>query len=165
MRHILKIEYYSVNKYMSLDAIARKNLELTETLRDRSKKGSLLWVMDKTSTSMGGRLLRRWIEKPLNSVNEINYRLDSVEELKSSSMKRGEIMEKLKRVYDIERLTSKISYGTVNARDMIALKNSLTMLPDLKKSLESMQSNYLVKLNDELDVLEDVAKLIDNAIV
>ena len=165
MRHILKIEYYSVNKYMSLDAIARKNLELTETLRDRSKKGSLLWVMDKTSTSMGGRLLRRWIEKPLNSVNEINYRLDSVEELKSSSMKRGEIMEKLKRVYDIERLTSKISYGTVNARDMIALKNSLTMLPDLKKSLESMQSNYLVKLNDELDVLEDVAKLVDNAIV
>ncbi len=165
MRHILKIEYYSVNKYMSLDAIARKNLELTETLRDRSKKGSLIWVMDKTSTSMGGRLLRRWIEKPLNSVNEINYRLDSVEELKSSSMKRGEIMEKLKRVYDIERLTSKISYGTVNARDMIALKNSLTMLPDLKKSLESMQSNYLVKLNDELDVLEDVAKLIDNAIV
>lgn len=165
MRHILKIEYYSVNKYMPLDAIARKNLELTETLRDRSKKGSLLLVMDKTSTSMGGRLLRRWIEKPLNSVNEINYRLDSVEELKSSSMKRGEIMEKLKRVYDIERLTSKISYGTVNARDMIALKNSLMMLPDLKKSLESMQSNYLVKLNDELDVLEDVAKLIDNAIV
>lgn len=107
MKHISNIDYYSTTQYMVLDNIARKNLELTETIRDRSKRGSLLWVLDKTSTSMGGRLLRKWIEKPLMDTKEIAIRQDGVEELKLSSMKRGELIEVLKKVYDIERLTRK----------------------------------------------------------
>ena len=117
MKHISNIEYYNTTKYMVLDSIARRNLEITETIRDRSKRGSLLWVIDKTSTSMGGRLLRKWVEKPLMDIEEINRRLDAVEELKSAGMKRGELVEALKKVYDIERLTGKVAYGTVNAKD------------------------------------------------
>ncbi len=107
MKHISKIEYYKVDKFMTLDITARRNLELTETIRDRNKKGSLLWVLDKTSTSMGGRLFRNWVEKPLTDVDEINYRLDGVEELKKNVMQRGEIISVLKKIYDIERLTRK----------------------------------------------------------
>lgn len=165
MKHISSVDFYSTSKYMVLDNIARRNLELTETIRDRSKKGSLLWVLDKTSTSMGGRLLRRWIEKPLTDVNEILSRLDGVEELKSSSMKRGDLIDVLKLIYDIERLTGKVAYGTVNAKDMIALKNSLMQLPKLKKCLEGSKSEMLKEVYEGLDVLEDVAKLIDDAIV
>ena len=165
MKHISNIEYYSAEKYMALDMIARRNLEITETIRDRNKKGSLLWVLDKTSTSMGGRLLRRWLEKPLMDVKEIERRLESVEELKGSAMRRGSIAEVLDRVYDIERLTGKISYGTVNAKDMVALKNSLQQLPDLKNILADSKSELLRNLYEELDTLEDVAKLIDSAIV
>ena len=165
MKHISNIEYYSSEKYMALDMIARRNLEITETIRDRSKKGSLLWVLDKTSTSMGGRLLRRWLEKPLMDVKEIERRLESVEELKGSAMRRGSIAEVLDRVYDIERLTGKISYGTVNAKDMVALKNALQQLPDLKNILADSKSELLRNLYEELDTLEDVAKLIDSAIV
>lgn len=165
MKHISNIEYYNSEKYMALDIIARRNLELTETIRDRSKKGSLLWVLDKTSTSMGGRLLRKWIEKPLMDVSEIEKRLESVEKLKFSAMRRGEIVEILNKVYDIERLTGKISYGTVNAKDLVALKNSLQQLPALKVILENSKTALLKDLYNELDVLEDVEKLIDDAIV
>ena len=165
MKHISKIEYYNVTQYMALDAIARRNLELTETIRDRNKRGSLLWVLDKTSTSMGGRLLRRWIEKPLMDTEEIGRRLDGVEELKNSSMKRGELIEVLKKVYDIERLTGKVAYGTVNAKDLVSLKNSLLMLPSLKDLLQDTKSSVLKELYLGLDTLEDVATLIDNAIV
>ncbi len=165
MKHISNIEYYSAEKYMALDMIARRNLEITETIRDRNKKGSLLWVLDKTSTSMGGRLLRRWLEKPLMDVKEIEGRLGSVEELKGSAMRRGNIAEVLDRVYDIERLTGKISYGTVNAKDMVALKNSLQQLPDLKNILADFKSDLLKNLYENLDTLEDIAKLIDDAIV
>ncbi len=165
MKHISNIEYYSAEKYMALDMIARRNLEITETIRDRNKKGSLLWVLDKTSTSMGGRLLRRWLEKPLMDVKEIEERLGSVEELKCSAMRRGNIAEVLDRVYDIERLTGKISYGTVNAKDMVALKNSLQQLPDLKNILADFKSDLLKNLYENLDTLEDIAKLIDDAIV
>ena len=165
MKHISNIEYYNATKYMTLDSIARKNLELTETIRDRSKRGSLLWVMDKTSTSMGGRLLRRWIEKPLTEVNEINHRLDGVAELKSSAMRRGEITDVLKKVYDIERLAGKVAYGTVNAKDLVALKVSLFQLPALKKLLQNSSSSIVKELYERLDTLDDVAKLIDDAIV
>ena len=117
---------------MALDINARRNLELTEKLRDKSKKGTLLWVLDKTSTSMGGRLLRRWISDPLIEVKEINERLDAVEELKNDIILRGEITESLKGVYDIERLAGKISYGNANARDLNALKASSSKLPAIK---------------------------------
>ena len=163
--HINKLKIYEVKKYMSLDINARRSLELTERMRDKSKRGTLIWVLDETSTSMGGRLLRRWINDPLLDVKEINNRLDSVEELKDNIMLRGDIVESLKKVYDIERLTGKIAYGNANARDMISLKNSLKNLPELKKTLSMSTSNMLKNFFDNLDELQDIYKLIDDAIV
>lgn len=150
---------------MALDINARRSLELTERMRDKSKKGTLIWVLDKTSTSMGGRLLRRWINDPLVELEEIQNRLDSVSELKNNLMLRGDITDTLKKVYDIERLAGKISYGNANARDMISLKNSLINLPSLKATLSKFSSKYIQKLNNNLDQLTDIAELIEEAIV
>ncbi len=165
LEHINTIQIYSTNKYMALDISARRNLEITERMRDKSKKGTLLWVLDKTSTSMGGRALRRWLNDPLIDKREITNRLNAVEELKDKLMLRGEIIENLKKVYDIERLIGKISYGNANARDMISLKNSVGKLPEIKKILENTDSELLQKLYDELDELKDVYALIDKAII
>ena len=165
LSHINKIQIYSVSKYMSLDINARRNLEITEKLRDRSKKGTLLWVLDKTSTSMGGRLLRRWLNDPLIDEQEINKRLDSVEELKNSLMLRGDIIENLKKVYDIERLAGKMAYGNATPRDMITLKNSLLKLPELKQVLANTNSKYLTQIFENIDELQDIYKLIDMSIV
>ncbi len=165
LTHINNINIYNVDKYMTLDNIARKNLELTETLRDRNKKGSLLWVLDKTATSMGARLLRRWIEEPLLDIKEIKLRQDGVEELKNNIMLLSEIEENLKKVYDIERISGKIAYGTVNARELITLKNSLAQIPDLKLLLKDSKSEILKRLYSEIDELKDIYKLIDDAIV
>ncbi len=163
--HINRIIYYNSTKYMSLDINARRNLEITEKMRDKSKKGTLLWVLDKTSTSMGGRLLRRWLNDPLIDVAEISQRLDAVKELKENVMLRGDIVEALKKVYDIERLAGKISYGNANGRDLISLKNSAKQLPDVKKVLQSTKSNKLQELYTNLDELVDIYELIDKAIV
>ena len=165
LEHINKIELYEVKKYMALDINARRSLELTERMRDKSKRGTLIWVLDKTSTSMGGRLLRRWINDPLLEVKEINERLEAVREFKDNIMLRGDIIETLKKVYDIERLAGKISYGNANARDLISLKNSLSNLPELKELLSSTKSKLLQKHYSNLDELKDIYKLIDEAIV
>ncbi len=165
LEHINKIQIYNTNKYMSLDINARRNLEITEKMRDKSKKGTLLWVLDKTSTSMGGRNLRRWLNDPLIDVNEINLRLDAVQELKENLILKGDIIEGLKRVYDIERLIGKISYGNANGRDMISLKNSIKQLPIIKQLLSNTKSNMLLKLYKNLDELKDVYQLIEEAIV
>ncbi len=163
--HINKITVYQISKYMALDINARRNLEITEKMRDKSKKGTLLWVLDKTSTSMGGRLLRRWLSDPLVDVKEINKRLDAVEELKDNIILRGDVIENLKKVYDIERLTGKMAYGNANARDMITLKNSLFKLPEVKKILANCKSDLLKELYENLDELQDIYGLIDKAIV
>lgn len=163
--HINKIVMYNISKYMSLDINARRNLEITEKMRDKSKKGTLLWVLDKTSTSMGGRLLRRWLNDPLIDVLEINKRLNAVKELKDSIMLRGDIIESLKKVYDIERLAGKMAYGNANARDMVTLKNSLIKLPELKQILSNCNDNYLKECFENLDELQDIFELIDRAIV
>ena len=163
--HINKITVYQISKYMALDINARRNLEITEKMRDKSKKGTLLWVLDKTSTSMGGRLLRRWLSDPLVDVHEINKRLDAVEELKNDIILRGDIVENLKKVYDIERLTGKMAYGNANARDMITLKNSLFKLPEVKKILANAKSDLLKELYEKLDELQDIYGLIEKAIV
>ena len=163
--HINKITIYQISKYMSLDINARRNLEITEKMRDKSKKGTLLWVLDKTATSMGGRLLRRWLNDPLIDVKEINQRLDAVEELKDNLILRGDIIENLKKVYDIERLAGKMAYGNANARDMVTLKNSLCKLPEVKKILENCKSDLLKSLYERLDELQDIYKLIDESIV
>ena len=165
LEHINKINIYSVAKFMSLDLNTRRNLELTEKMRDKAKKGTLLWVLDKTCTSMGGRMLRRWINDPLIDVNEINNRLDSVKELKDSPMLKGEIIDCLKKVYDIERLIGKIAYKNANGRDLISLKNSLGQLPELKTVLGKCNSKMLKILFEELDELKDVYDLIEASIV
>ena len=163
--HINKIVVYQLSRYMALDINARRNLEITEKLRDKSKKGTLLWVLDKTSTSMGGRCLRRWLNDPLVDVLEINKRLDAVKELKDDIMLRGDIVSHLKKVYDIERLAGKMAYGNANARDMVTLKNSLFKLPEVKKCLADCQSDLLKELYHHLDELQDIYQLIDGAIV
>ena len=165
LEHINTITLYSISKYMSLDINARRNLEITEKMRDRSKKGTLLWVLDKTSTSMGGRLLRRWLNDPLLDVKEIQERLDAVKELKDNIILRGDAIETLKKVYDIERLAGKMAYGNANARDMITLKNSLQRLPDVKNVLAQCTSSKLKELYEELDELKDVYELIEKSIV
>ena len=165
LEHINTIKIYNITQYMSLDINARRNLELTEKMRDKSKKGTLLWVLDKTSTSMGGRLLRRWINDPLIDVKEINKRLDSVKELKNSIILKGDIIDSLKKVYDIERLAGKIAYGNANGRDLISLKNSVKQLPEVKEILSKTESGMLRELYEELDVLEDVYELIEKSIV
>ena len=163
--HINKITVYKLSKYMALDINARRNLEITEKMRDKSKKGTLLWVLDKTSTSMGGRLLRRWLNDPLVDVQEINKRLNAVKELKDNIILRGDIIENLKKVYDIERLTGKMAYGNANARDMITLKNSLYKLPAVKEILKECKSDLLKDLYEKLDELQDVYALIEKSIV
>ena len=163
--HINRIELYITTRYMALDVSARRNLELTDRMRDKSKKGTLLWVLDKTSTSMGGRMLRRWINDPLVDVKEINDRLEAVKELKENMILRGDILESLNKVYDIERLAGRISYGNANGRDLISLKNSLSKLPELKKELSEVESSMLKKLYNDLDELEDITELIEKSIV
>ena len=165
LEHINKITIYTITKYMSLDINARRNLELTEKMRDKSKKGTLLWVLDKTATSMGGRLLRRWISDPLIDVKEINNRLEAVKEFKDDIILRGELSSSLKGVYDIERLAGKISYGSANARDLNSLKSSASKLPEIKNMLENAKSGMLRKIYDDLDTLDDIFQLIDKAIV
>ena len=163
--HINKITIYQISKYMSLDVNARRNLEITEKMKDKSKKGTLLWVLDKTSTSMGGRNLRRWLSDPLIDTKEINRRLNAVKELKENIMLRGDVIENLKKVYDIERLAGKMAYGNANARDMITLKNSLEKLPEVKQILAQCNSEMLKELYENLDELSDIQNLIDVSIV
>ena len=165
IEHINKIVIYPLSRYMALDINARRNLEITEKMRDKSKKGTLLWVLDKTSTSMGGRCLRRWLNDPLVNILEINKRLEAVKELKEDVILRGDIVDSLKKVYDIERLTGKMAYGNANARDMITLKNSLVKLPELKKALQCCHTSLLQQLAENLDELQDIYQLIDHAIV
>ena len=163
--HINKITIYNLSKYMALDINARRNLEITEKMRDKSKKGTLLWVLDKTSTSMGGRLLRRWLNDPLVDVDEINRRLNAVKELKDDIILRGEVIENLKKVNDIERLAGKMAYGNANARDMVTLKNSLFKLPEVKQILKNCKSDLLKGLYEKLDELQDIYQLIEKSIV
>ena len=163
--HINTIKIYNTTRYMALDINARRNLEITEKMRDKSKKGTLLWVLDKTSTSMGGRLLRRWLNDPLIDRKEINDRLDAVEELKDSIILRGDVVEALKKVYDIERLAGKISYGNANGRDMISLKNSVKQLPEIKKVLSATGAGLLKEIYENIDTLDDIYEIIEKSIV
>ncbi len=165
LSHIQNFNLYALEEYMILDASSRRNLELTETMREKSKKGSLLWVLDKTMTSMGGRLLRKWIEQPLINHGDISLRLNAVEELKNKFMARVEARELLKRVYDIERLMGKVILGSVNCRDLIALKNSMSQIPYIKEILNGFETEYISSCYEQLDSLEDVCNLIDISII
>ena len=165
LEHIGKITLYSTNDFMLLDVSTRRNLELTETMRENSRRGSLLWVIDKTKTAMGARLLRKWVEQPLINSADINKRLDAVEELKDDFFKREEIKDVLSTMHDFERIMGRIVYKTANARELVNLKNSIANLPQLKKILENSKSGYMKEIYSELDTLEDIFALIDKAIV
>ena len=165
IENINVVRIYNTTRYMSLDITARRNLEITERMKDKGKKGTLLWVLDRTSTSMGGRHLRRWINDPLIDVEEIQSRLEAVQELKNNLILKSDVQECLKKVYDIERLVAKISYGSANARDMVSLKNSLGRLPQIKQILSETNSKMLKSLYENLDEVQDIYELIDKAIV
>ncbi|HHU49024.1 MAG TPA: DNA mismatch repair protein MutS [Clostridiales bacterium] len=164
LSHINFIKTLSDKSYMILDDAARRNLELTETLRSKSRKGSLLWILDKTETAMGGRLLRRWIQQPLILKKDIEDRLDAVQELMENSIKSEEIKELLQYLYDLERLAGRIAFGSANARDLLSLKQSLQVLPALKEALTGFRSGLLSKFHYELDTLDDIFELLDQSI-
>lgn len=164
LTHLTRLTPYITSKYMILDSSTRRNLELVETLREKQKRGSLLWVLDKTKTAMGARLLRSYVEQPLIDKDEINDRLDAITELNNSVITREEIREYLNPIYDLERLISRISYKSAGPRDLIAFKSSLSMLPHIKGLLEGSSSNLLNKIHNELDPLSDIHFLIEQAI-
>ena len=164
LTHINHVKTYSVADYMVLDAATRRNLELTETLRDKSYHGSLLWVLDQTQTAMGGRLLRKWLEQPLIRKDAIDQRLDCVENFVRDPMLSQELKELLSGIYDMERLMGRVSYGSVNARDLVALKNSLLLLPGIINLLSNTTADRLLQIQKELDPLDDIAGLLDKAI-
>ncbi len=162
--HINHIQSYLTSKYMLLDSSTRRNLELCETLREKQKRGSLLWVLDKTKTAMGARTLRNYIEQPLLNKEDMEARLDAVEELSKDSVSRDEIREYLNPIYDLERLLSKVTYKTANPRDLIAFRNSLEMLPHIKTVLKGFQKELLTGIYEDMESLEDIYALIDAAI-
>ena len=165
LEHITTITPYSTGQYMVIDTSTRRNLELVETMREKQKRGTLLWVLDKTKTAMGARLLRACIEQPLIHRDEIIRRQNAVEELNMNYISREEICEYLNPIYDLERLIGRISYKTANPRDLIAFRSSLEMLPYIKRILGEFNSELLAELGRELDPLQDIFQLIGDAIV
>ena len=165
LSHMAGIRPYAAEKYMLIDSSSRRNLELVETLREKNKRGSLLWVLDKTKTAMGARTLRSYVEQPLIDAQEINRRLEALEELNKSPMLRDEIREYLNPIYDLERLISRISYQSANPRDLVAFASSLEMLPHIRQILKDFKTPLLTELYEDMDPLEDIAALIKSAIV
>ncbi|MBD5449926.1 MAG: DNA mismatch repair protein MutS [Lachnospiraceae bacterium] len=165
LAHFTHLYPYLTNKYMLLDSSTRRNLELTETLREKQKKGSLLGVLDRTKTAMGGRLLRKYIEQPLIDREKMEKRLDAVEMLGKKSVDRDELREYLNTIYDLERLLGKVSYKTANPRDLIAFRSSLAMLPSIKTVLGDLDATLLQEINEHIDSLEDIYHLIDDSII
>ena len=164
LSHMTTIRPYSADKFMLIDSSSRRNLELVETLREKQKRGSLLWVLDKTKTAMGARTLRGYVEQPLIDEEEIEKRLGALEELNEKPILRDEIREYLNPVYDLERLLSRISYQSANPRDMVSFASSLEMIPYIKQILDEFQAPLLKQINEDMDALSDVTDLIKRAI-
>ena len=164
MDHLTSIVPYSTGNYMVLDSSTRRNLELLETMREKQKRGSLLWVLDKTRTAMGARLLRTWIEQPLIHKEEILERQKAIEELNMNYISREELREYLNPVYDLERLIGRISYKSANPRDLLAFRNSIAMVPYMKQLIQEFTCANLKALEEEMDPLEDLNDLISRAI-
>lgn len=165
LERIEKAIYYDNSEYMRLDLNTIRNLEITETMRKKSKKGSLLWVLDKTKTAMGKRMFRSWIERPLINVNRIKFRQDAVDELYKDIILRDAIEECLVGIHDMERIMTKITYGSANGRDLKSLSSALSKLPKIKNILQSANSKYLINLYNNIETLEETHELIENAIV
>ncbi len=165
LTNINLLEYYDIVNYMTIDGNSRRNLELTESLKEKSKKGSLIWVLDKTSTSMGGRAIRKWIEEPLIVKSEIEKRLNGVEELFSNNYFNEDLRILLKEIYDIERIVGKISNKNVNAKDLISLRHSIEKLPSIKEHLSKANSSILKEWFNDLDELLDIKELLSKSIL
>ncbi len=165
LSHVDDLEYYRRGQFMELDLTARRNLELTETLRSKEKKGSLLWVLDKTKTAMGGRMMRSWLERPLLSVTEIDRRNAAVAALAENTMAREELILALQGISDMERLVGRIVYGTAGGRDLVSLRTAMERLPQVKAQLSAFDKGRLHQLNEELDDLNDLAALIGQTLV
>jgi DNA mismatch repair protein MutS len=165
LSQMTSIRPYTAEKYMVIDSSSRRNLELVETLREKNKRGSLLWVLDKTKTAMGARTLRSFVEQPLIDAEEINRRLEALEELNQKAMLRDEIREYLRPIYDLERLISRISFQSANPRDMVAFASSLAMIPYIKQVLQEFTSPILKQIYEDMDDLSDITALIQSAIV
>ncbi len=165
IERINSINFYNKSEFMGLDINTIRNLEITETMRTKSKKGSLLWVLDKTKTSMGKRLLRSWIERPLVDVQKITWRQDAVEELVNDIALKDDFAESLSGIHDIERLMTKITYGSANARDLKSLSSTLSKLPQIKFNLYKCKSYFLSKMCENLDLLKEVYMLIEDSII
>lgn len=165
LERISHIELYNESQYMRLDFNTQRNLELTQTMLTKEKRGSLLWVIDKTKTAMGKRLIRSWLEHPLMNISKINNRQSAVEELVNDTMLRLEITEKLSGIYDIERLMTKIVYGSANARDLRSLCSAIKEFPNISELISDCKSSYLKQIYNYIDLLEDIYSLIENAIV
>ncbi|OIK13206.1 DNA mismatch repair protein MutS [Bacillus sp. MUM 13] len=162
--HLQPVISYETNHYMKIDYYSKRNLELTETIRSKGKKGSLLWLLDETKTSMGGRLLKQWIDRPLINKSQIEKRQSLVETLKDHYFERQDIRERLKEVYDLERLAGRVAFGNVNARDLIQLKRSLMQLPALKDILSSLKNEDMKLLSEQLDPCEDITSLLQKSL-
>ncbi|WP_083461334.1 DNA mismatch repair protein MutS [Cellulosilyticum ruminicola] len=165
LSHLMHVSIYNVDAYMLLDNATRRNLELSETLREKRRKGSLLWVLDHTKTAMGSRYIRKCIEQPLIDAAQINGRLGATEELRNNPLLRSDLFEALDNIYDIERLMSKVSFGTCNAKDLVAIKQSIGALPAIKELLANTKSPLLNELHDNLDCMEELFDLINRSIV
>ena len=168
---INKIEKYSLEKFMRLDSATRKNLEILESSREKTKKGSLLWVLDKTCTAMGARQMKKWLEKPLLNVKDITERLDAVDAIKANIFFRDDLIDTLRNIYDIERIIAKVVAGSINGRDLLSLKNSARYLPEIKDKIlniikynEGKDNTYLLKLYAQIDELKDIYELIEASI-
>ena len=164
LTHITHINHYEIGTHMALDKATIRNLEITETLYEKKVQGSLLGILDKTHTAMGSRKMRQWLREPLNSASEINLRLGGVEELYENLLMRNNIKENLKHIYDFERLAGRIACGNANGKDLIALRNSIAVLPEIKSELGTAHSEILNDINDEIDCLSDIYDIIDRAI-
>ena len=164
LSHLNSLKIYETNSFLNLDISSRRNLEITETMREKTKRGSLLGVLDKTKTAMGARRLKSWLDRPLIDENKIALRLDAVEELINNADAREDLTESLKKVYDIERIISRVVYGSCNARDFLSLKQSLDKFPQIRQSLENMNSAFLREIHDGIDTLQDLYLLIECAI-
>ncbi|MBO1199070.1 DNA mismatch repair protein MutS [Staphylococcus simiae] len=164
LSHIEDAEFYAAIDYMKMDFYAKRNLELTESIRLKSKKGTLLWLMDETKTPMGARRLKQWIDRPLINKEQIEERLNIVEAFSEQFVERDTLRHYLNQVYDIERLVGRVSYGNVNARDLIQLKHSISEIPNIKALLDSMNHQSLAKIN-QLEPLDDLLEVLENSLV
>lgn len=163
--HLQPVTTYQIHQYMKIDYYSKRNLELTETIRSKGKKGSLLWLLDETMTAMGGRMLKTWIDRPLIAREQIEHRQTIVDVLINHYFERQELREKLKEVYDLERLAGRVAFGNVNARDLMQLKRSLMQVPFLKQILQAMENEKMNKIAELLDPCERVSDLLEQAIV